>query len=309
MLAVTAGLAAVGSGPNPIRLLTIGVGVAAFVLAFALDRRTRHRARSMDIDRRAVVVVLAAGVFIGLAQAVPLTVLPVFFRAALGLGPLVAAAALAPFVVALLVAGPAAGWLLPRWSPRILISGGLIVLGLGDLGFAFVAGRGVSYVFFILPFVLVGVGFVIATTVRTAVIFASVPRGLPASAAALNEASLSFGTKIGIILAAALLAQVTVAAYAASLPPGVDVETALAPLRELLAALGTPSFPTMVANVDPGSIDAYADAYVEGIRVVHLAAGVVAIVAGLAVGIAMGHRDPLRTVWDHRDEREEPAAA
>ncbi len=309
VLAVTAGLTAVGSGTNPVRLLSIGLGVGAFAIAFVLDRRAHRHPAVMEIDRRAVVVVLAAGVFIGLAQAVPLTLLPIFFQVALGLGPLVAAAALAPFMVALIVAGPVAGWLLPRWSPRILIGGGLILIGMGDLALALVAGRGVSYLLFILPFVLVGTGFVIATTVRTAVIFASVPRGLPASAAALNEASLTFGNKVGIILAAVVLTQVTLAAYAAGLPPGTDAETALAPLRELLEALGTPSFSTLVETIDPGAIGAYGAAYVEGIRVVHMAAGILAVIAGGLVMVAMGRRDPLRTVWDHRDERVEIAAS
>ena len=54
-----------------------------------------------------------------------------------------------------------------------------------------IAGPGTGYVLFVLPLVLIGAGFVVATTVRTAIIFASVPRGLPATAAALNEASLA----------------------------------------------------------------------------------------------------------------------
>ena len=54
-----------------------------------------------------------------------------------------------------------------------------------------ILGRDTSYVLFVLPLVLIGAGFVIATTVRTAIIFASVPRGLPATAAAMNEASIA----------------------------------------------------------------------------------------------------------------------
>ena len=41
---------------------------------------------------------------------------------------------------------------------------------------------------------------------RTAIIFASVPRGLPATAAALNEASLAVGNRIGIVLVTAIVA-------------------------------------------------------------------------------------------------------
>jgi MFS family permease len=308
VIAITAGLAAVGAERSPIRLATIGLGVITLLAAFFLDRRARGHAVSLDIDRRAVAVVLAAGVFIGLAQAVPLTLLPVFFQVALGVGPLLAAAALAPFMVALVVAGPIAGWLLPRWSPRALIGGGLVAIGMGDLAVALVAGLGANYLLFILPFVLLGTGFVIATTVRTAVIFASVPRGLPASAAALNEASISLGTKIGIIVGAVVLTEVTLATYAAGLPVGADTEAALAPLRDLLVALGTPSFSALVEAVDAKAAGPYAAAYVEGIRVVHLVAGSLAVVAGAVTVLVMGRRDPLRTIWELRDEREAPPA-
>ena len=68
---------------------------------------------------------------------------------------------------------------------------------------------------FVLPFTLVGAGFVIATTVRTAIIFASVPRGLPASAAAFNEASVGVGSRIGTAVATVLFTRYALDAYQA----------------------------------------------------------------------------------------------
>jgi hypothetical protein len=149
----------------------------------------------------------------------------------------------------------------------------------------------------VLPFLLVGAGFVIATTVRTAVIFASVPRHLPASAAALNEASVGLGSRIGIAAASVLLTEVTLSSYAASLPAGADVALALAPLRGLLIALGTPGFSSLVVEADPNLLGGYASAYIEGIRNVHLAAGAVAVVAGVLATVALGRRDPLEGMW------------
>jgi hypothetical protein len=173
-------------------------------------------------------------------------------------------------------------------------------VGLGDLLLGFVAGRGASYLLFILPFVLVGAGFVIATTVRTAVIFASVPRDLPGSAAALNEASVGLGGRIGIAAASLALTQATLSAYTATLPAGVDVSTAVQPLHDLLIALGTPSFAATVSGADPSLFQAYADAYVEGIRIVHLGAGALAVIAGLLAGVLLRRRDPLQQgMWEH----------
>ena len=287
VISLAAGLAVVGSGLNPIRLAMIALGITVLALASLLEWRSRRGQSAIEVDLRTVTVVLGAGLFVGLAQAVPTALLPVFFQVILGYGPIFAAAAIAPIIVALVIAGPVAGWLLPRRSPRVLIGGGLVGVGLGDLLLGFVAGRGASYLLFILPFVLVGAGFVIATTVRTAVIFASVPRDLPGSAAALNEASVGLGGRIGIAAASLALTQATIGAYTATLPAGVDVAQAAQPLHDLLIALGTPSFAATVSGADPSLFQAYADAYVEGIRVVHIGAGAIAIVAGLLAGMLL----------------------
>ena len=182
----------------------------------------------------------------------------------------------------------------------MLIGGGLVAVGLGDLLLALVAGRGASYLLFILPFILVGAGFVIATTVRTAVIFASVPRDLPGSAAALNEASVGLGSRVGIAVASVLLTEATLAAYAASPPAGVDLDASLATLRDLLVAIGTPGFTALVGGVDPALLSGYGNAYIDGIRLVHLATGAIAVVAGLIAVAALGRRESLEGMWEHR---------
>ncbi len=87
--------------------------------------------------------------------------------------------AVAPLFAGLVVAGPIAGFLLARFAPRVLVAAGLVTVGLGNLGVAMLAGPATGYVLFVLPLLLIGAGFVVATTVRTAIIFASVPRGPP----------------------------------------------------------------------------------------------------------------------------------
>ncbi len=300
IVALTAGLAAVGSGASAIRIALIVVGVAVMLIAAGLEWRARLRGQTIEFSRRPVTVVLAAGLFIGFAQTVPMTVLPVFFQVVFQLGPVLGVVAISPIFMALVVAGPVAGWLLPRVSPRALIGGGLVAVGIGNLVIAVVAARGASYLLFLLPFFLVGAGFVVATTVRTAVIFASVPARLPASAAALNEASVGLGSRIGILVASVVLTQAALASYAATLPAGTDVHAALEPFRGLLIALGTPGFAAQVSAADPELLGAYASAYVDGIRIVHLVAGLLAVAAGGVVTVALGRRDPLRGMWEHQ---------
>ena len=68
-------------------------------------------------------------------------------------------------------------------------------------------GPRMPYLGFGFAMLLIGAGFVVATTVRTAIIFASVPRGLPATAAALNEVSVSMGVRAALVLVTTFVAR------------------------------------------------------------------------------------------------------
>ena len=165
--------------------------------------------------------------------------------------------------------------------------------------------RTAGYVLFVVPFVMLGAGFVLAATVRTAIIFASTPRRLPAMAAALNEASISLGSRIGLVVATVVVTKVTLDTYAGGLTglSSADVDAALAPLQDLLTAIGTPALGQLRASVDQATSAQYADAYVAGLRASHLIIGVATVVGGVVAGVLIGRLDPLSTVWEHRDER------
>ena len=210
-------------------------------------------------------VALFAGVVIAVAQSVPMVQLPQYFAIVDRFGPVFGMLAVAPLFLGLVVAGPIAGYLLSRFTPRVLVAAGLVVVGIGNLGVALLAGPGTGYVLYVLPLLLIGAGFVVGTTVRTAIIFASVPRGLPATAAALNEASIALGNRIGIVLVTAIVAGVSLASYDAA-----HAGAAGAGLRDefadLLYAVGTPSFPALAGAVRPEDVAGYLDAYVVGVR-------------------------------------------
>ena len=122
-----------------------------------------------------------------------------------------------------------------------------------------------------MPFLAIGAGFVIATTVRTAIIFASVPRGLPATAAALNEASLLLGMRAGILLSTAIVGQVAVAALANDLAAagitGAEAANRQSLFEGLLAVLGTSAFADTASAIHPGDAAGFAAAYVAGDQV------------------------------------------
>ncbi len=303
---LTSGIIWFGSGwDNPVRWALIFLGALALATAGAHDRR-RRGSGTIDVQRRPVAIAVFVGLVLALAQTIPMLELPLYFQLILRYGPLLAIVALAPLFVALVLAGPVAGILLARLAPRTLVGAGVLAVGLGDLVLALVVTPGAGYLGFVVPCVLVGAGFVVATTVRTAIIFASVPRGLPATAAALNEASISVGTRIGTVLVTAIVAQVALAAFSASLSalPSPDADRALGAFRDLLTAVGTPSFAELARAVDPASFGPYAEAYTTGIRVALVFGAAVAIAGGALAWLFLGRQDPLATVYEHKDERE-----
>jgi len=310
---VTIGLLWLGGGwDNPLRLGITGTGILLIAVFAVMSRRTPPNGdAAVRVERRPVATALFVGLVIAGAQTVPASQMPLFFSIVLGYGPLFGVVALAPLFVGLILAGPIAGFLLARFQPRHLIAGGVVLVGLGDIVVAAVMGRGTWYLAFVLPLLLVGGGFVVATTVRTAIIFASVPRGLPATAAALNEASIEVGTRAGIVVITAVLADLAVRLYTSSASgmPADQLAAQVDGLRSLMGALGLPSWQTAVAAVQPGDLRAYGEAYVTALRLVMLGGGVIGVAGGVIAWLALGRRDPLATVYDFGEERRGEATA
>jgi MFS transporter, DHA2 family, multidrug resistance protein len=303
-----AGVLWLGSGiENPLRIGLIVGGLALGASFIVWERRRRvARTETVRIERRPVTIALFVGLVIALAQIVPMSQLPLYFGVGMGYGPFFGILALVPLFAALVVAGPVAGFLLARFRPRILIAGGVLAIGLGDLLVAAMIGPTTTYVAFIVPLILIGGGFVVATTVRTAIIFASVPRGLPATAAALNEASIEVGTRAGIVVVTGILAEVAIAVYTASVAgqPAAQADALVATFRDVLVALGTPSFHDVARAVQPADLEVYKAAYFAGVQVALLAGGLVGVVGSLVAWLTLGRRDVLQTVYAHRDERQ-----
>jgi MFS family permease len=306
-ITLTVGITWFGSGlDNPVRWALIVGGLLVLALAGVYDRRRRaHATEPVRIERRPVAIAIFVGVVIAVSQTAAMLELPLYFHLILGYGPVVAMVALAPLFGALVLAGPAAGFLISRVSPRLLVGGGVLAVGAGNLLLALITTDSTPYLGFIVPCLLIGAGFVVATTVRTAIIFASVPRGLPATAAALNEASISVGMRIGIVLVTTLVTEVALSTFSASVSglPADEATRSVAAFRDVLVAIGTPAFAEIATAVGQADVQPYVDAYATGVRAAFLFSGVAAVVGGLVALVALGRRDPLATVWDHGDER------
>ena len=333
VLAIVSGVVALGGeGGIVVPILLIVVGVLGLSTLALRKARTREEVEALRIDRRALGAALAVGVAIGFAQAVPLMLLPVVFEYPLDYGTFFAILAIAPFAIALFLAGPVAGILLRRFGPRGIMSVGTLAVGIANVALAIVLIAIVGfvrdfyehnpgtarvvlgaahYLLFIAPLILIGAGFVLGTTVRTAIVFASTPRGLPASAAAINEASVGLGSRIGIVAATTLLATTAIAS-ARQIAEERAPEAAEALLAEFdltLRSLGTPRFREVYAatleGAEPAKGAAYSVAYIDGVVAALLLSGIVGIVGAILAWILIGRRDPIQAVFDMKDEREQ----
>jgi MFS family permease len=330
VLAIVTGVLGVFGPADDLFPIAMAVAGALVLLTLLFRwRRTVVDWGRLRLDQRGLSAALAVGVAVGFAQAIPLMLLPIVFEYPFEYGTLFAIVAIAPFAVALLLAGPIAGVLIRRFGPRGIMTIGTLALGLANLAVAaallwiigsveeafIVDPTGQTgglpawhYLLFLVPLALVGAGFVLATTVRTAIVFASTPRGLPGSAAAINEASVGLGSRIGIVVATTLLTRWALDSASRMVEGREDAEALVAEFELALISLGTPRFQEVYRASLEGAAElkqaAYSVAYLDGVVVALVASGIVGILGAGIAWLLMGRRDPINVVFDMQDERE-----
>jgi hypothetical protein len=327
------GLAGEAGKILPIALI-VGGSLALSTVTIRMNRVT-NEVDKLELDKRGLAAALAVGMAVGFAQAIPLMLLPIVFEYPLKYGTLFAILAIAPFAIALLLAGPISGILIRRFGPRGMMTMGTLSLGVANILLAavlvWIAGvtrdafradpnasdAGLApfhYLLFILPLVLVGAGFVLSTTVRTAIVFASTPRGLPASAAAINEASVGLGSRIGIVAATTALTMRAMgsAREMVSARPAQEARALVDEFEVTLVSLGTPRFREVfdatLAEAAPIKRAAYSVAYIDGVVLALVVAGLIGIGGAVLAWVLVGRRAPIETVFEMQEERAAMAA-
>jgi len=307
LLAVTTSVIGLGGRAEPLRLAVGVVGVISFL--FALRRLRSVRERSVDL--RPVAFVLVAGVALAFAQSAPLLVLPKFLRYVEGLGPVVSVLAVAPLFIGFLLAGPLTGPVSARFPPRVVIAGSLVVVGVANVAVALaVVASLTALVVAAVPLLAIGAGFIVGTSVRTAVIFSSVSRRLPSTAASLNQTSILIGSQLGVMVLTTVVGATALSTYRASLE-GLEPEAVAAAARDferLLRAIDTPDFAPIAGALDPASIERYSSSFTTGVATGLVAAGLLALVAAMVTWLGMRSDEPLSSRYDYLEERSRPDA-
>ncbi|QTZ90995.1 MFS transporter [Streptomyces auratus] len=182
-----------------------------------------------------------------------------------------------PAAVGAVGAGLAAGWVARKLSVRIVVAGGLAVVGLSLVGCTTLhADTGTAALCFILFIVGVGAGF--SFTVTADVILSNVPKEEAGAASAVSETAYELGAALGI----ALLGSIVTSIYRGfATPAGVSEPAADAARESLGGAVQTAG--QLPADQGAALVKAAQDSFVNGVDV---AAGVGAVVLLAAAGAA-----------------------
>ncbi|MFD5399838.1 MFS transporter [Streptomyces sp. NPDC127097] len=182
-----------------------------------------------------------------------------------------------PAAVGAVGAGLAAGWVARRLSVRLVVAGGLAVVGLSLVGCTTLhADTGTAAMCVILFVVGVGAGF--SFTVTADVILSSVPKEEAGAASAVSETAYELGAALGI----ALLGSIVTSIYRGfAVPPGIPGAATAAARESLGGAFETAG--QLPADQGAALISAAQDSFVAGVDV---AAGVGAVVLLSAAGAA-----------------------
>ena len=160
-----------------------------------------------------------------------LFLVPQFFAAVLGFGPLAAGAGLLSWTATLFIAAPLSGRLVNRVGERPLVVMGTLMQALGFLWIAFIAPRGVAYHELVVPFFVAGFGVSMAMpAVQNAIMSAVAPVEMGKASGIFNMARFLAGM-FGVALLVAVFSTThngaSTSAYAAAFANAVLVAALL----------------------------------------------------------------------------------
>ncbi|MFI9024893.1 MFS transporter [Streptomyces sp. NPDC053560] len=208
-----------------------------------------------------------------------------FLQMVQGRSPLNAGLVELPAAVGAMGAGLAAGHVARRLSVRAVVSGGLVLVGLGLGACAWVSATTATPVLGTILFV-VGVGAGFSFTVTADVILSSVPKEQAGAASAVSETAYELGSALGI----ALLGSVVTGVYRNFTAPGGVPADAVGAARESLGG-AVETAGDLPHRAGEALLHAAQGAFTDGMEVAAVVGGVISLSAAAAAWILLrGHR-------------------
>ncbi|BDH55195.1 MFS transporter [Tsukamurella sp. PLM1] len=215
----------------------IALAVAVIVLAAFVFRSLRRSDPLLDVRlfrRRQFSAAIVAALGVMFAMAAALLLLAQWMQLVQGYEPIETGVRLLPVAITATLASIAAPWLAGVTSARIVLSGGLVVAGIGMI--LIDASGPLNYATLVAPLAFVGAGMG-AMTVASAMIMSGTPEEKAGNAAALEETSYDLGNVLGVAVLGSVAAMLYTADADFGSVPGIDPATAEAAGESLGAAM------------------------------------------------------------------------
>jgi DHA2 family multidrug resistance protein-like MFS transporter len=290
VLPVVYGLKELAAGVGTVTALgALAVGAGVGVVFVRRQLRLEHPLLDLRLfRRRAVAGALGLNLAGGLVMAGTFLLATQWFQLVAGLSVLRTGLALVPLELAMMVATLATPRFAARYSPGVVMGGGLLLGGLGLLVVTQVEA-GSSPWLLVGGFLVTSMGVAAPAAIGTDLVVGWVPTERAGSAGALSETSGEMGIALGV----ATLGSLATAVYRGSLvvPPGTPAPVADAARQSLEAASRS--------SADGALLDAARDAFTAGLTTT---AGVGAALFLLLAGVAMWTLRSLRPAGEHRPD-------
>lgn len=291
------GLLAIGGGLTNLNLfLIIAICVIGFVIAYRWVQRRMGSTVIKLYDVRDLSLAIFAGIMLSVAQASFFYQIGTFFQKIQGVGPLVSGLRMLPFILAMMIATLVIVRLSIRFGARRLISGGLLVMGIG-LGMMIILSTTTPYWMLIVPLVIMGFGFGIAGPARTVVVLTVPPPTLVGMASGVNSAAGQSGFALGTILSSWLLTVFATQSFDSQLNAAAQaspeaIEKAANLFQETFSKVISGDLPNLTAELSAALLVPFNDAFSSALGQTYLVIGL--LMAATAVVIFFGMNKGLR---------------
>jgi EmrB/QacA subfamily drug resistance transporter len=176
------------------------LGIAALAGFVVIERRRRHPMLDLSLFRRpAFVGLMTVSLLLSAAAFAYLVYTSLWLQSVLGLGPISAGLALLPLSACAFVTAGLAGRFLHAASPRLMIGGGMLLIGAGALMQA-VLDAGSTRTAVLPGLVVTGVGVGLATPSLASAAMASVPHARAGMAAGAVNTFRQLGYALGLAI-------------------------------------------------------------------------------------------------------------
>ncbi|MFJ4678532.1 MULTISPECIES: MFS transporter [unclassified Kitasatospora] len=259
------------------------IGLLALVAFVLFEKHSRHPALDVTWFRNKVFSASIAVVGIVFFALMGVSFFGVFYTQSVrGYSALQAGELMLPLAVAQLVFAPRARLVVDRFGIRLTCAGGMLLVTLGFLGYAFLTATSPIWLLIVLGFVM-GAGMAHVMPPVTVAIMGALPREKAGAGSALNNTFRQVGGSLGIAVLGALLSTVY--------RNGMDdhLSAVPAPVRDragesIESTLGVAERLQLPALVDPAK-----DAFIHAMHVVSgVSAGVTVLGAVLALLLLPG---------------------